>query len=200
MRNFRRAILAPLCVLGFFGNAIAEPRWDLPMTINDTNTTVTFDVDTTWHVVDGKTSNTSGSVSLSDPNNLMSIQSEIHFPVKSFDTGWSARDDSLHEHMQAEKYKDVVLKTSTLEGDCKPEMLKTGPCKGTLIATLTICDVTKELPLEVDIEAMGDKYKVTGNYSFKWADYNVEDPSILVAKVDPTVRVKYALEVPKVEK
>jgi polyisoprenoid-binding protein YceI len=171
--------------------------WALPLTINDQNTKVAFDVDTTWHVVYGKVSGLSGNVALSDASNMMSVTSDIHIPVKTFDTGWGLRNDSLMEHMQAEKFPEVVLKTSALEGTCTKEGLSKEPCKGKLKASLTICDVTKDVPLDVTIEDKGDTYKVSGDYAFKWMDYNVKDPSIIAAKVDPTVRIQYSVDVPK---
>jgi len=193
-------VIFALVLTGVCHAAFAETAWQLPLEVSDSNTKVTFDVDTTWHVVYGKTSKLSGTVSLADPANLMSIQSDIHFPVKSFDTGWSARDDSLYEHMKADKFPEVVLTTTELAGECTPAVLASGECKATLQAKLTICDVSKDVPLEVKIEDKGENYVVSGTYAFKWADYNVDDPSILVAKVDPTVRVQYSIEVPKVTK
>ncbi len=193
-------LVVGLLITSVSAAAMAETAWELPLQVSDDNTKVNFDVDTTWHVVYGKTSKLSGTVSLGDPNNLMSIQSDIHFPVKSFDTGWSARDESLHEHMKADKFPEVVLKTTELTGECTPEIVAKGECTATLQANLTICDVSKNIPLDVKIVDNGEKYTVSGTYAFKWADYNVDDPSILVAKVDPTVRVQYSIEVPKVTK
>lgn len=186
-----------ICLLANF--ASAEAHWKLPLTVDDNNTKVTFDVDTTWHVVYGKTSKLSGTVNLGDESDLLSVNSEIHFPVKSFDTGWGLRNDSLYEHMQVDKFPEVVLKTKGLGEQCTPSAVAAGSCKSTVQAELTICDVTKEIPLDLNIEDKGAEYLVSGKYSFKWAEYNVKDPSIIAASVDPVVRIQYSVTVPKTE-
>ena len=35
-----------------------------------------------------------------------------------------------------------------------------------------------------------------GSLPIQWADFNVEDPSILIAKLDPTVTITYRTVIP----
>ena len=167
--------------------------WKLPLEVNDTNTEVKFDVDTTWHVVHGTLSKISGKIEQSDASNPLAVTSEITFPVKSFDTGWGLRNDSLHEHMKVDKFPNATLKTTAIEGSCTPDKL---PCDAKLKGTLTICDVTKDILVDIKIEKKDANYKVSGKYAFKWAEYNIDDPSIIAAKVEPTVEVKYSVVLP----
>lgn len=194
MKNVLKLLLTAL----IFNTAFAEESntWLLPLTINDQNTTVGFDVNTTWHVVHGKISNSTGTISLLDQKSPLSVVSEIHFQVKSFDTGWDKRNESLWDHMKADKFPEVILKTTSVVGDCNPEKVGSGDCKAKLVGTLSICDVTKPVEVDVVISKKTDSYVVAGYYSFKWADYNVDDPSILVAKVDPVVNVSYSVKLP----
>lgn len=170
--------------------------WQLPLVVNDNNTVVGFEIDTTWHIVYGKIKGTTGSIALSNPNEPLSVVSEFHFPTANFETGWSKRDDSLHEHMKVEQFPEVVFKTTAAQGTCGPDQIAQGPCNVTLVGTLTICDVTKSISVDATIEKKGDTFEVKGAYEFQWAEYNVDDPSIIIAKVDPTVKVTFAVTLP----
>jgi hypothetical protein len=57
-------------------------------------------------------------------------------------------------------------------------------------------DVSKEVELPVEITKEGDFYSIKGTLPLQWADYNIEDPSILIAKLDPTVTISYQTRVP----
>jgi polyisoprenoid-binding protein YceI len=189
---FLSLILFPLQLM-----AEGQPTWDLPQKLNDKNTQVKFEVDTTWHVVYGEIKNTSGKVSLSNPEDLRSITAEIRFPVKSFSTGWDKRDDSLHDSMKADKYSDVIFRSTHLGGACLPETIeKEGSCNAMLTGTLQITDTVKEIIIPVTISKEKNQYKITGKYKFEWKAYNMEDPSIIIAKVNPNVEVTYTAFIP----
>ncbi len=196
MRLFH-VLFSLLLFIPQYSSAQAPQTWDLPLIVNDTNTKVQFDVDTTWHIVTGHVSNISGNISLADSTNPLSINSEIHFPVKSFDTGWGMRNESLQDSMHMKKFPEVILKTSEIEGDCNPEKVQTeGKCQMLLVGTLKITDVTREAKIPVTIEAKENNFLVQGKLTFKWTSFNIEDPSILMAKVDPDVTVTYSVSIP----
>jgi polyisoprenoid-binding protein YceI len=203
MRQLLRAVL--LCGTLFCSafvlcssSAVAEEVsvWDLPQPLNVKNTTLQFDVDTTWHVVTGKIEKVSGEVRLLDAENPLSVQAEIHIPVKSMKTGWGMRDDSLYEHMAAEKFEEVVIRIKEARGECPLDGLASSTCQVKLLASLSICDVTKDIELDAVIEKKADGFVVSGKRELNWAEYNVEDPSIIMAKVDPTVLVSYSVKLP----
>ncbi len=187
-----------LPLLLFASDALCQeaPTWKLPIEVNDSNTKVEFNVDTTWHVVTGKISGTSGFVKPGEAGIPRSIAAEIHFPVAKFDTGWDMRDESLHEHMAKEEYPEVVLTAGSIGSLCAEELAAEKPCTTTLAAKLKIRDVEKEISLPIEIKQEGENIVVSGDYTLQWAEYNVEDPSILVAKVDPEVTISYSLELP----
>ena len=190
-------ILASVFLLST-SNAAAEQSapWELPLEVSDKNTNVRFDVDSTWHMVTGKIKGSSGFVKLSDPSNPLSVVSEIHFPVKSIKTGMGMRDSSLQDHMKADEFPEIVFKSEMAAADCDLSQLSVKPCKGKLIGELSIVDVTRKVELDIEIAKKNEVYEVSGKSTFAWADYHVEDPSILVAKVDPNVTVSYSLTLP----
>lgn len=173
-----------------------SPSWQLPMEISETNTAVDFDVDTTWHVVHGHALKPSGKIWLRDPADPLSIEADIHFPLETFKTGMDMRDKSLRDHMAAKDFPEVVLHISKVDSQCTPQKVSTEKCKTSLHGQLHIRDVTREVDLEATIELVRGEYIISGSTVFPWADYNVEDPSIFVAKVQPSVTVKYSVQIP----
>ena len=183
-------------LLPTLAHAADAQLWKLPLALNESNAKVQFDVDTTWHVVTGHVREVTGTVSQREPNNPLSIDAEIHFPVKAFDTGWDMRDESLFEHMDEPKFPEVVLRIRSVEGVCELQLVQTVPCKVLLKGSLSITDVTKDVALDARIEAVPTGFKVSGETTFEWASYKVKDPSMAVAKVEPQVKVSYAVILP----
>lgn len=186
-----RNLLSALLISASSAHATSVAYWQLPMNLSDENTKIKFEVDTTWHIVYGNVSGITGKVEMANAKDPTSIKGEIQIPVKNFSTGWDARDKSLLEHMKVEKYPEVQLKINGLKTLCTPAEEE---CKTTLLSSLRICDVTKEVEIDAVIKKMNTSYEVSGNYPIKWAEYNVDDPSILVAKVDPTVTVSFSVQ------
>ncbi len=180
----------------------AVRAWGLPYEVNDSNTEVRFEVDSTWHLVKGAVSGIQGKVWLDHKSDPLSIRSNIRIPVGRFDTDNSSRDERLRDVMAAPQYPAVVLELAGLKGQCKPELLQPlTACACTLDARLSIRDVGKEvaLPCTITREA-GDRALLKGSYAFSWADFHVEDPSIFIARLKPAVTVFYQTAIPlKVE-
>jgi len=87
--------------------AFAGTRWNLPQQLSDTNTTVTFEVDSTWHLVEGKTAGIHGRVWLENQADTNSINIEVSLPVARFDTDRESRDEKLRTVMYAQRYPEV---------------------------------------------------------------------------------------------
>lgn len=183
LASFSLFLLLP-CVPAF--------AWNLPNEISDSNTQVHFEVDSTWHTVHGKVSKITGKSWLSNPNDLSSVNAEIHFPIINFDTDNSSRDKKMREVMAADKFPDVVLNLHGMDPTriCLPNQVsETNGCESLLLGSLSIHGITRELKLGVKITKEQDGYSVSGSLPFEWASFGVEDPSILIAKLDPTVTV-----------
>ena len=197
----RLLLILSVVVLGAWtrvaGAQEAIKTWSLPLQVNDENTKVTFKVDTTWHWVHGKTKGLSGKVTLADQADPMSILSQIRIPANTIDTGWGMRNNSLYDHMGTKDFPDIIWKSTKLAGDCTPAKIAAEKsCKGTLVGSLTIRDVTTDENLPVTIELKDDEFHVTGAITFRWAIYHVEDPSMIGASVEPEVTVEYEIVIP----
>lgn len=181
---------------GFAQAAPGSTPWKLPLSLSERNTVVTFDVDTTWHVVHGVAQKVQGEISSSDPANPLAIQGEIRFPVAAMDTGWDARDDSFYEHIESEKFNHVVFTIASVGGDCAIDTLGVKPCAVKINGSLTIRDVKKDVSLDAMITSSDAGYTVSGKTVLQWASYGMKDPSIIVAKVQPDVTVNFAVTLP----
>ncbi len=185
------------CCLFVAPKVVAAEAWSLPSTINDTNTTVTFDVDSTWHAVHGTTSQVTGTIRQRDPADPLSIEVDLTIPVGSFNTNWESRDERLAQVIGADQFKQVRFTSSKLLATCHPLRVQNERhCSGTLAGTLTIRDVTRPIALPVEVVRSQGKDTITGKLAVRWGDYDVEDPSILIARLDPTVTITYSTEVP----
>ena len=171
--------------------------WKLPSPLDDSNTKVSFMVDSTWQTVNGTTKNLNGSVVLRDKNDPLSIVVDLKIQVKTFDTDWDSRDEKLQECMASDVYPVASFISTRLSDSCKPALLDiAGRCSGTLTGTLTMRDVSKEVALPVSITKEADRYVISGAIPVRWAEFNIEDPSILIAKLDPVVTISYETKVP----
>ena len=179
-------------------NAAALSTWILPLDVTDDNTRVSFEVDSTWHLIKGKTSGLTGRVWLEDEKDPLSIRAEISFPVAKFDTGSSARDREMRTVMAANEFPSVHVNVLRAARDCPPDKVSAdAPCESTMHGTLSIRGTTREVTLPYVIRRNAGGFEVSGLFPFAWAAFGVEDPSILIAKLDPTVTVKFAVQVPE---
>lgn len=165
--------------------------WKTPMNLDDSNTAVSFEVDSTWHLVEGKTSGVQGGFVIDAEDRL---EGEVSVPVEKFDTDRSSRDERLREVMDEPDFKTVTFRVQSATPLCKPDAVSVnGNCDGHINGALTIRDVTKEVDVPYSIKLEGDKYKAVGSFPIQWSEFGVEDPSILIAKVDPTAVISFSI-------
>lgn len=172
--------------------------WELPAHLDDTNTSVTFVVDSTWHTVHGETKGISGTVSIANPKDPLTIKVELSIPVRLFNTNGESRDERLQEVMASATYPKVFFTSSRLSPSCSPASIRSARRRsGTLSGALSIRDSTKKVELPITISLEDDQFVMEGALPIQWSDFNVEDPSILIAKLDPTVTIAYRTIIPK---
>lgn len=188
-----------LLIIGLPLIANAE-AYNLPLQSTTDVAKVTFTVDSTWHTVHGKVGTLNGEVWLVDPLNQGSLRAEIDADVHSITTGMSMRDEKLWEVMAATTHPKIHFSLKEAQGRCPlGEISTTKQCPVTFLATLTIRGVTKELTFSGEIQRHASNIvTVTGKTDLLWSDFGVEDPSILIAKLDKKVTVSFKINVPTV--
>lgn len=167
--------------------------WFLPTALSDQNTKVTFEVDSTWHLVKGETTGLRGNAKLQDQTDPNSIVVQLKVPVVNFDTDNGMRDERMREVMAEESYKYVSFESEGKKGECTPALvLRDGTCEDVLSGKLTIRSKTSPVEIPIVISSSGENgFVVKGKLPISWAEYGVEDPSILIARLDPIVTVLF---------
>jgi polyisoprenoid-binding protein YceI len=176
-----------------------QPNWSLPAKLDDTNTTVTFEVDSTWHTIHGKTSGLSGELHLADPTQPDSIRGTITIPVAKFDTDNSSRDSRLREVMSETKYSRVEFVLESFAGGCPQEISASG-CKTSAEGTLKIADHSETVKIDLTVTRANNSTYVEGTSKLSWRAFPIEDPSIMIAKLYDDVTVKFKLALPSQQK
>ena len=173
--------------------AFAEP-WNLPQLLTAANTKVTFEVDSTWHLVKGEAKHIDGRVWLEDPKDFKSIRAKVRLPVSAFDTGKEGRDEKMRRVMHTDAAPDVIFSFEQSIDICDPKLVSAAaPCRVELPGELIINNVIKNVVVHAEIEKLADAFRITGTTLFKWSDFGVEDPSILIAKLDEDVKVDFVV-------
>lgn len=189
----KKILCLELFLIVFCASARATP-WNLPSTISDTNAHISFEVGSTWHLVKGKTNFVSGKAWLENLNDPKSIRASITVPVQKFDTDSENRDKRLREVMSADSFPLVKLTVQNVEKICPVESVTTDTtCPIILNSVLNIRDQSKSIRVEAILERHNDDFVISGEFNLLWADYGVEDPSILIAKLDPKVTVHFQI-------
>jgi polyisoprenoid-binding protein YceI len=78
--------------------------------------------------------------------------------------------------LQTAKYPNATIKVT------QPIALSSIPADGAVIeqnatVTMTVKDVTKDVPVSLKAKRSGTNIEVTGSIAVKWSDWNIEDPS-----------------------
>ena len=188
-----------LLLLGYVIPASAAP-WNLPVELSDSNAKIRFEVDSTWHLVKGATSGLTGKVWLESPANFQSVRGELSLPVARFDTDNRSRDSKMRGVMDEPHHANVIYVIDSVEGLPSPSLLADGGEANLIIhGVLSIMGNAKPVQSAAILRRTGETYLVEGSFSLQWADFGVEDPSILVAKLDPTVNVFFSIQLARKE-
>jgi len=175
------------------------PRWQLPMELSKDNTSVTFHVDSTWHLIEGKVGSVTGSVWQENPRDNGTIHALVKLAVDDFDTGNVSRDKKLRSVMHAEKHPQVIFEMDHVTGLCTFEELErvaSKQCSGAGHGYIEISGVRRSIILEMTVVRKNGNYLVKGHTLLNWSDFGVEDPSILVAYLNEIVNIEVEVKIP----
>lgn len=172
--------------------------WPLPFAINDANTAVKFEVDSTWHLIHGTTKNIDGRVWCEAGSNPCAVRFEVSLPVSEFDTENSSRDKRMREILRSAQYPTVSFRSSKIDKLPLPGEISDGIEYPIAIqGIISINGNQRPLQLQGMLVRRDDLFEVRGDGTLSWKDFNVEDPSILIAKLDPTVVLHFNLTLPR---
>lgn len=193
----RRLALLLLSTALPVASALAQPAdWPLPIDISDTNAKIHFSVDSTWHLVTGTATHITGRAWRESSEDAAPIRAEVSVPVAAFDTDSSRRDERMREVMSEQTYPRVRFVLSDIADLCPPAAITAEhPCTPTLRGEMQIRDVRRPITFTSVLSKAPNGYHLSGHSSLDWRNFGVEDPSILVAKLQPIVAIDIDLDI-----
>ena len=177
----------------------ALPRWQLPLELSKDNTSITFTVDSTWHLVEGEVSAVTGKVWQEDQGDNGTVHASVKLAVNDLDTGNINRDKKMRSVMHAAVHPQVIFEMDHVSGLCKFEDLErvtSKECSGAGHGFIEISGTRRPIVLDMTVVRKDENYHVKGHTLLKWSDFGVEDPSILVAYVNETVNIEVEVVIP----
>jgi polyisoprenoid-binding protein YceI len=156
---------------------------------------IAFELDTTWHTVEGSVKEISGHLSLPNFKDPRTIAATLSIPVASLDTDSKSRDEEMRDSMEESRFPAITVRVPEIRPSCEEAALSLAPdCNYATQAIVTIRDVTLPIDLKGTIRrnAVGT-IVVDGTTQLDWSKFGVKDPSILIAKVDETVQISFQI-------
>ena len=159
---------------------------------------ITFELDTTWHTVEGKIQELSGSVRLVNPKDPSTITASLSIPVSALDTDSQSRDEEMRESMEADRFPFITVSVPSLIPGCEERSITAdNTCPYSSQGAATIRDVTLPIHLSGVIRrGKAGSLIVEGSTSINWSLFGIKDPSILIARVDEQVKISFQIVLP----
>ena len=181
MNRFILAIFSVFC-LGL-GQEVSPAKYSF----NQAGSSVKFFNTASLHGIEGAAKSFSGSLDTDALTGGFSVK------TASMTTNLGPRDTKMHEFcLESEKFPTIVFSVTGIEGG---EALQAGSGSGkvTLTGTLKIRDVTKPVSIAADYAFSDGGLSLKGRHDFKWTDFNVPDPSIIISRLYPDMNVQFSL-------
>lgn len=193
---FKTAIIS-LAFLSLSINSVYAK--DFYYKFNNKDSKVTFNLSTNVHPVKAVVEKFKGHMNIksADEKNIDSVEGLLEIDTTSINTHISLCDTRIQkETLSTAKYPKITFKVSKI-AIVSNKITIDNTISLKLLGSLTIRDVTKKVEIPVKVNVSKDLLSaiVEGNYKVKFNDYNVPDPSVLIAKVDPVVDLSFKLKV-----
>lgn len=166
---------------------------------NNKDSKINFELSTNVHPVKADVEKFKGSITIksNDDKNIKSVNGILEIDTTSINTNIALCDVRIQkETLSTSKYPKIIFKVSDTEViSNKISIDNTIDLK--LLGTLTIRDTTKKVEIPVKATVSEDKNSaiVEGKYKINFNDYNIPDPSVLIAKVNPIIELSFKLKV-----
>ena len=139
------------------------------------------------HGIEGTAKSFSGTLDTESGTGQLSVS------TSNMTTHLGPRDTKMHEFcLETDKYPKITFAVTSIDG---VDGLNSGQGSGTvtLKGTLTIRDVTAPVAIKTAYSFGPDGLSLSGRHDFKWTDFNVPDPSIIISKLYPEMNVQFKL-------
>jgi polyisoprenoid-binding protein YceI len=189
-----RCMFRLLFVGMLFGATSVNAQIVTPLTLSAEQITTKFQVDSTWHLIKGVIKEASGVLSR-ESNGYRLVAT---FPLSSFDTEMTSRDEKLRTVMHQDLFPNATI-DFTVSGDTCPiaTLSINDKCSVEAQGKITIAGKTLDLRIPVDVERDSQAIlRIHAQTVLQWRAFGIDDPSILVAKLYEDVTVDFFVKVP----
>lgn len=151
------------------------------------NNSITFFAGSTFGSFEGVTSTIRGSLFWDNGDTLSAGSVHFEVPLQTIDTGIGLRNKHMrNKYLETDQYPLAVYEgslTAWEDSDGDTARVKSN-------GTLKIHGVEKEMPATATLENTDSGFRVTTAFKLNIADFNIEQPSFLLTKMDKEVQLK----------
>jgi polyisoprenoid-binding protein YceI len=172
-------VLAPLA-----SPAIAVER---TLTLDPTQTEVTFELGATGHDVHGILHLERGTIRFDTATGAAS--GDVTINARLAETGNAKRDKTMHAKvLESATYPLMVFHAKTVEGELAPS----GSSRITLNGTVSLLGKDHPLSIPADVELSNGAVAAKATFSIPFIEWGLHDPSTFILKVSKQVEVSLA--------
>jgi polyisoprenoid-binding protein YceI len=168
--------------------ALQAATQELVFSLDQSQSKVHYEVDSTLHTVHGTFNLKSGILRI-DPATGRAA-GEIIVYATSGDSGNSSRDEKMHKSvLQSAKYSEIVFRPTLIDG----KLAITGPSDVKLHGMFSLHGGDHDLVVPVHAEITGDHWKGSTKFQVPYIQWGLKDPSSFLLKVKPNVDIELEL-------
>lgn len=150
---------------------------------------ITFDMSSSLHDFEGKAKSFKGSLDAAAGTGTLTID------ATSLTTELGPRDKKMHEFcLESGSYPEISFEVTSIGGDLAGLQSGAGAGKVTLNGNLTIRGMYVEESISADYSFDNGELTLRGSLRTSWKTFGVPDPSIIISKLDPSMKIKFKLK------
>lgn len=160
-------------------------------TLSKASSTITVSGTSSLHDWDVVSNNFSGKINISDFTTGDIEDLFVSIPSESLKSGKNAMDKKTYKALRTDEYSTITFKMVEVKSRKK---IDDSTYKIQLMGEMTICNVTKLLPIDFLLTKDGENYNVTGSSAMKMTDFKVEPPTALLGtiKTGDDISIKFS--------
>jgi polyisoprenoid-binding protein YceI len=112
---------------------------------------------------------------------------EARIDARTITTGNGMRDGQMRrDFLQTDRFQFITFKGAA----AARERIAAGPLRGTLRGSLTIRDATRDVDIPIEITALADEYRATGEVTIRLSEFGIPIPRFLIFVAEDPVLVR----------
>ena len=149
-------------------------------TLNKANSLITVSGTSNLHDWDVISNNFSGKLQINDITTAQLENLEVYVTSENLKSGKNAMDKKTYKALKTDDYKTIKFKMVEVKSNKK---IDDSTFEIKLMGNMTICGVTKLIPIDFLLNKKGNVLYATGSCVIKMTDFNVEPPTALLGAI-----------------